>query len=212
MNGEVITELGYKAERNDEIRIDGQLLSREEKVVFLLHKPRNVISSVSDDKGRKTVTDLIDTGYRLYPIGRLDYSSSGLLLMTNDGELMQKIIHPRYEIDKTYLVTIDGLISDEEIRKLSEGVVIDGKMTAPCTVERIRSNEHKKSTELKMTIHEGRNRQIRKMMESLGYEVTKLHRIKEACIELGNLKAGEYRQLKPYEIKKLKAYLDRTDR
>ena len=212
MNGETVTELGRKAKGDEEIRVDGQLLPHEEKVVFLLHKPKNVISSVSDEKGRKTVADLIDSEYRLYPVGRLDFSSSGLLLMTNDGQLMQEIIHPRYQIDKTYLVTIDGLIKEDEIRKLQEGIDIEGKKTAPCSVELVKKNEHKQTTELQMTIHEGRNRQIRKMMESLGYGVIRLHRIKEACIELGDLKAGEYRRLKPYEIKKLRAYLDRFDR
>ena len=177
-----------------------------------MHKPKNVISSVADDRGRRTVLDLVDTPYRLYPVGRLDYGSSGLLLLTNDGELMQEIIHPRYEIDKTYHVVINGLISEEEIQKLETGVMIDGRMTAPCTVKLLRQNENKKSSQLEMVIHEGRNRQIRKMMENIGYEVTKLHRTREACIELGDLKAGEYRQLKPHEIKKLKAYLNRRDR
>ena len=212
VNGGLVTELGFKADLRDEIRVDGQLLNREEKVVFLLNKPKNVISSVSDDRGRTTVLDLLDTPYRLYPVGRLDYGSSGLLLLTNDGELMQAIIHPRYEIDKTYLVTIRGLISGSEIHTLENGVMIDGRMTAPCTVKLLRQNRHKKSSELEMTIHEGRNRQIRKMMECLGYEVTRLHRIREACIELGDLKAGEYRQLKPHEIKTLRAYLNRSDR
>ncbi len=212
VNGEVVTELGRKAERQDEIVVDGQPLGREEKVVFLLNKPKNVISSVSDDRGRRTVLDLVETPFRLYPIGRLDYGSSGLLLLTNDGELMQSIIHPRYEIDKTYLVTIQGLIHPEEIKTLEEGIMIDGRITAPCTIKLLRQNEHKESSELEMTIHEGRNRQIRKMMEAMGYEVRKLHRIKEACIELGDLKAGEYRQLKAHEVKKLKAYLNRRDR
>ena len=211
VNGKIITELGYKADHNDEIRVDGKLLGREEKVVFLLNKPKNVISSASDDRGRTTVLDLVDVPYRLYPVGRLDFGSSGLLLLTNDGELMQEIIHPRNEIDKTYRVTINGLIGKEEIEKLENGVVIDGRMTAPCTVTLLRKNDNKKSSELEMVIHEGRNRQIRKMMESIGYDVTKLHRIKEACVELGDLKAGEYRQLKPHEVKKLKAYLYRRD-
>ncbi|MBQ6560703.1 MAG: rRNA pseudouridine synthase [Erysipelotrichaceae bacterium] len=211
VNGKTVTELGFKADPNDEIEVDGQLLRREEKVVFLLNKPKNVISSVSDDRGRTTVLDLVESPYRLYPIGRLDYGSSGLLLLTNDGELMKEIIHPRYEIDKTYKVVINGLISKEEIEKLEAGVMIDGRMTAPCTVKLLHRNENKKNSELEMVIHEGRNRQIRKMMESIGYEVTKLHRTREACIELGDLRAGEYRQLKPHEIKKLKAYLNRRN-
>ena len=121
---------------------------------------------------------------------------------------MQKLIHPKFEVEKTYEVTIDGLIKDNEIKKLQEGVVIDERKTAPAIIKLLRQNTNKYTSFLEVTIHEGRNRQIRKMFSSLGYKVIKLHRIKEANITLGNLKSGEYRQLKPYELKKLKRYLD----
>ena len=213
VNGVLVDTLGAKADENDEIAIDGKVISKsEEKVVYLLNKPKNVISSASDDRGRKTVVDLIDSGYRLYPLGRLDYDSSGLLLLSNDGELMQKLIHPKYEVEKTYEVTIDGLISEKQIETIEKGVKIEDYVSAPAKVNLISDNDKKLSSFLEVTIHEGKNREIRKMFEAVGFTVIKLHRIKEANIELGDLKSGEYRRLKPFEIKKLRSYLDRNDR
>lgn len=212
VNGFQITELGFKANASDVIKIDGKTLVREEKIVYLLNKPKNVISSASDDKGRTTVVDLIDSKYRLYPLGRLDYDSSGLILLSNDGELMQKLIHPKYEVEKVYEVTIDGLIKPNHIEKLERGVRIDNYISAPAKIELLKQNENKYTSFLNVTIHEGKNREIRKMFASLGYKVIKLHRIKEANIELGNLKSGEYRRLKPFELKQLKAYLDGFNR
>ena len=212
VNGALINELGFKASFSDDIRIDGIALQKEEKVVYLLNKPKNVISSTSDDKGRICVTDLIDCDYRLYPLGRLDYDSTGLILLSNDGELMQKIIHPKFEVEKTYEVTIDGLIKDNEITKLENGVKIDDYVTSNAKINLIRQNNNKYTSFLTITIHEGKNREIRKMFASIGYKVIRLHRIKEANIELGNLKSGEYRRLKPFELMKLKKYLDGIDR
>lgn len=209
VNGVLINELGFKANYNDDIRIDNKPLNnKEEKVVYLLNKPKNVISSVSDDRGRKTVIDIVDVKERLFPIGRLDYDSSGLLLLTNDGDLMQRIIHPKFEVEKVYEVTIDGIIRKDEIKKLENGVRIDDYVTDKAKVELIKTNDNKNKSTLLVTIHEGKNRQVRKMFKAIGYNVSKLHRIKEANIELGNLKSGEYRKLKPIEIKKLKTYLD----
>ena len=213
VNGKIVSELGAKAGFEDEITVDGTVLSREEeKVVFLLNKPKNVISSVSDDRGRKTVIDLIDCPYRLYPVGRLDFDSSGLILLTNDGDLMQKLIHPSFSVEKTYEVRIRGLISAEEIKKLEKGVKIEDYVSAPAKISLTKADQKKETCDLEVTIHEGRNREIRKMFQSLGYEVVRLHRIKEACIELGDLKSGEYRRLKSYEVKKLRSFLDRNDR
>ena len=211
VNGEVITELGYKANYTDDIKVNDKPINKEEKVVYLLNKPKNVISSASDDKGRTTVVDLIESKYRLYPLGRLDYDSSGLILLSNDGELMQKLIHPKYEVEKVYEVTIDGIINKEAIEKLENGVRIENYTSANAKVKLIRTNTNKYTSFLEVTIHEGKNREIRKMFKAVGFNVIKLHRIKEANIELGNLKSGEYRLLKPFEIKKLKAYLDRSD-
>ena len=211
VNGKLVNELGFKAEKTDKITVNGKLLSIEEKVVYLLNKPKNVISSVKDEKGRQTVIDLIDCPYRLYPIGRLDFDSSGLLLLSNDGELTQKMLHPKYNIDKTYEVTIDGLINKEEVSKLENGVYIDNIKTAPAVIKFKRKNENKKTSFLEVTIHEGRNREIRKMFQSIGYNVIRLNRIKEANITLGTLQPGEYRKLKPIEVVKLKKYLDESN-
>lgn len=185
---------------------------KEEKVVYLLNKPKNVISSTSDDKGRVCVVDLIDCDYRLYPLGRLDYDSSGLILLSNDGDLMQKLIHPRFEVEKTYEVTIDGLIKPNEIKKIEGGIKIDDYVTSKAIIKLINQNTNKYTSFLTITIREGKNREVRKMFASFGYKVIKLHRIKEANIELGKLKSGEYRRLKPHELVLLKQYLDGVNR
>lgn len=208
----IVDELGFKANEDDFIVVDGIELKKEEKVVYLLNKPKNVISSASDDRGRKTVVDLVDSPYRLYPMGRLDYDSSGLILLSNDGALMQQLIHPRFEVDKTYEVTIDGLINPSEIDILSRGVKIDDYISAPAKITLVSHNSLKKTSFLLVTIHEGKNREIRKMFMTQGYKVIKLHRIKEANIELGNLKSGEYRRLKPFELKQLRNYLNGVNR
>ena len=201
VNGMVVKELGYKASGDDDIMVDNKRIRHEEKVVYLLNKPKNVISSTSDEKGRITVIDLIDSEYRLYPVGRLDYDSTGLLLLTNDGELMNRIIHPKYEIEKVYEVTIDGLITKEIIEKIQSGVRIDNYISSPCKIKVISTNENKEKTRLSISIYEGKNREIRKMFKKFNYNVIRLHRIKEANIELGNLRSGEYRILKPFEVK-----------
>lgn len=209
LNGIMVTDLGTKASFEDDIEVEGKKIKKEEKVVYLLNKPKNYLSSVSDDRGRNCVSELIETKQRLFPIGRLDFSSSGLLLMTNDGELTNMIIHPKYKIPKIYEVTINGLITKQEIEKLSAGVLLDGKFkTSESKIKLIKLNQNKKISFLEVTIYEGYNRQIRKMFETLNYTVTRLHRIKEANIELGNLKSGEYRKLKPFEVVSLKKYIE----
>ncbi|MCR4855279.1 MAG: rRNA pseudouridine synthase, partial [Erysipelotrichaceae bacterium] len=145
VNGQFVTQLGFKADEKDEIEIDGVVLAREEKVVILLNKPKNVISSASDDRGRKTVVDLVDSPYRLYPMGRLDYDSSGLILLSNDGELMQKLIHPSFEVEKTYLADIDGMITGEEIVRLEKGVKVEDYVTAPAKIRLLKSDDRHKT-------------------------------------------------------------------
>lgn len=212
VNGKVVKELGTKANYSDNIKVNGVKLKREESVVFLFNKPKNVISSCKDDKGRKTVLDFIDEPYRLYPLGRLDFDSSGLLLLTNDGALTQKILHPKFEVEKTYEVTLNKIITKEQIVRIQNGVRIENYVSAPCKIKVKNTNENKNTTHLTITIHEGRNREIRKMFKTQGIEVIKLHRIKEANISLGDLKNGEYRRLKPFEYSKLKKYLDGDNR
>ena len=204
----IVDELGFKANGDDDIRINGVALDKEEKVVYILNKPKNVISSCRDEKGRTTVIDLVDSPYRLFPIGRLDYDSSGLILLSNDGKLMNMLTHPKHMVEKTYEVTVDGSIRNSDLEKLRKGVSFDRFISAEAKVKLIRINENKHTSFLEITIHEGRNRQIRKMFEALGYRVLRLHRIKEANLELDNLKSGEYRRLKPIEVKRLKAYLE----
>lgn len=201
-------ELGFKASGKDKITVNGIEIGKEEKVVYLLNKPKNVISAASDSRGRQTVVDLIDCQYRLYPIGRLDYDSSGLLLLSNDGELTNQLTHPKYEVEKVYEVLVDKLVSNSEMDKLSKGVKIDNYITAPAKIIRLQANNNKKTTLMKVTIHEGKNREIRKMFATINAKVLRLHRIQEANIQLGTLQPGEYRLLKPIEIKKLKKYLD----
>lgn len=207
VNGEIIRTLGYKASFDDEILVDDKPIKKEETVVFVFNKPKNVISSCKDERGRTTILDYFNEPYRLYPLGRLDYDSSGLLLVSNDGELTQKILHPKYEVEKLYEVSVNRIVTDEELIKLSKGVVLDNFKTAPCTIAVIRTNPNKKTMTLHMVLHEGKNREIRRMFESIGVKVIKLHRLMEAGIELKDLKPGEYRRLKPYELAKLKKYL-----
>ena len=212
VNGKIITELGFKADCSDEILLDGVPLKKEEeKVVYLLNKPKNVISSASDDRGRKTVVDLIDSPYRLFPLGRLDYDTSGLILLSNDGELMQKLIHPRYEVEKIYEALVDSLISEEQMRQLASGVRIDDYVSAPAKIRLLSADPEKNTSLLEVRIHEGKNREVRKMFEAIGSRVLRLHHTGEAGMRLGNLKSGEYRRLKPHELKKLHALLDRRD-
>ena len=202
VNGEVVKELGVKVKMNDLIEVDGNLLDNSNKnyEYYLLYKPREVISSVKDECGRKTVIDLIPTSTRIYPVGRLDYDTTGLILLTNDGVLTNKLTHPSNMIEKKYVVKISGLIHGNEVRKLCSGVLIDGKMTAPAKVKLKEIDKLNNKSLLEVTIHEGRNHQVRKMFESVGYEVLKLKREKYAFLDLKGLKPGEYRKLSNKEV------------
>ena len=204
----VVDTVGFKVSCDSVIKVDDNVINKEEKVVYIINKPKNIISSVKDEKGRDTVIDLVDSPYRLFPVGRLDFDSSGLLILTNDGELTNMIIHPRYKIPKVYEVTINGLITLDEIKTLENGIRVDDYVTSKARIVLVSSNNNKKTSHMTMTIFEGHNRQIRKMFETLGYTVTRLHRIKEANIEIGNLKPGAYRRLKPFEVVSLKRYLN----
>lgn len=201
VNGETIYELGTKVNTSDTIEVEGHTLRENNKVYYLLNKPRGVITSVSDDKNRKTVVDLIDTNVRIYPVGRLDYDTTGALILTNDGELANLIMHPKSNIDKVYIAKVKGLIGKKEITKLERGVIIDGIKTSKSKA-RIRKYDKKTDTSIvELTIHEGRNHQVKKMFESIGYEVLKLKREQIAGLDVKNLKSGEYRILKPKEVK-----------
>ena len=204
VNGEVAT-IGMKVNTSDEIIIDGNILSKDidSKVYFLLNKPRGVVTTASDEKGRKTVIDLIETEKRIYPVGRLDYDTTGALLLTNDGELTNKLTHPSNNIDKVYVAKIKGIITGVDINKLKSGVKIDNYKTSKCRVK-LKSYDKKTQTSLvELTIHEGHNHQVKKMFEAVGYDVVKLTRTRFAFLDVKSLKSGEYRQLLPHEVKKL---------
>ncbi len=201
-----IATLGDKVGSNDIIKIDGVILDKErrnDKVYFLLNKPRGVLSTVKDDKERKTVIDLIQTEKRIYPIGRLDYDTTGVLLLTNDGELTNILLHPKNNIDKVYLAKIKGIISGSDIYKLKNGVNIDGRLTSRARVKLKSFNKKNNTSLVEITIHEGRNHQVKKMFQEVGYEVIKLSRIRFAFLDCKNLKSGEYRTLTIKEVKKL---------
>ncbi len=178
----------------DQVVVRGQKLRAPEgHVYYLINKPRQVVSTTSDPDGRRTVTSLVKSKKRLYPVGRLDYDSEGLMLLTDDGELAQKLTHPKYETNKTYRVLVKGNITEKAISYLENGVTIEGKKTAPAKVEIAERQPH--NTWIDITIHEGRNRQIRKMCEAVSYPVLQLIRTKLGDWELGNLKSGEARQI-----------------
>ena len=204
VNDKIINELGRKFESTTcKICVDGKIISQvESKIYILLNKPKNIISSVKDDRGRTTVIDLItDIKERIYPVGRLDFDTEGLILLTNDGELMNALLHPKFQINKTYLAKITGLITEDKLIKLRTGIKLDDGMTAPATVNVIKNLGT--NSKIEITIHEGRNRQIRRMLSAIGCEVKSLKRIKFANLSIYGLKSGEYRQLTEMEINNL---------
>ena len=203
VNGEIVKELGTKVENNDQIMIDGKALEVENKEYILLYKPRGVVTTTSDDKKRKTVIDLIETDKRLYPVGRLDYDTTGVLLLTNDGELTNYLIHPKNSIDKVYIAKIEGILTGMEIKQLENGVIIDEYKTSPSIVKVRKKDKKNNNSLVQITIHEGKNHQVKKMFEAVGHKVEKLKREKIAFLDLSGLKPGEYRKLSIKEVKKL---------
>lgn len=204
VNGSVVTELGTKVSYEDSIVVDGTLLKKEtNKEYYLLNKPRGIISSVSDDKDRKTVVDLIDTNTRIYPVGRLDYDTTGLILLTNDGELTNILSHPSNNIEKTYIAKIEGILDVDDINKLKRGIVIEGKKCKPVRFKIRKKDKEKNNSLIEITIVEGRNHIVKKLFHELKHEVIKLKRETYAFLTLGDLKSGEYRQLSIKEVKKL---------
>lgn len=210
VNGRVVMELGTKVDTQDVVEINGTVIKKEEnKEYILLYKPRETITSVHDDKGRKTVLDCIDSEVRVYPVGRLDYETTGLLLLTNDGELANLLMHPKTEIDKVYVAKIRGILTGAEINRLKNGIVIDGRKTAKAKIK-VRKSDRKTMTSIvEITIHEGRNHQVKKMFEHVGHEVLKLKRERFAFLDLKGLRSGEYRYLSIKEVKKLYAMTKR---
>ncbi|NLQ93923.1 rRNA pseudouridine synthase [Streptococcus mutans] len=204
LNGQMVTELATTVKSGDRVEVEGQPIYNEEKVYYLLNKPRGVISSVRDDKGRQTVVDLLpEVKERIYPVGRLDWDTSGLLILTNDGDFTDKMLHPRHEIDKVYVARVKGLASKDNLRPLTKGIVIDGKKTQPARYRIVKTDREKNRSVVELTIHEGRNHQVKKMFEAVGLVVDKLSRTRFGTLDLSGLNPGEARRLNKKEISQL---------
>ena len=205
LNGNVVTEVSTRVEpQTDQIEFDGHLVKVEKPIYILLHKPPGYISSSMDPQGRPTVLKLVgDIKQRIYPVGRLDYDTSGLLLLTNDGEFTNLMIHPRYKIDKVYEAGVTGRITDQELQTLRQGVVLEDGITAPAQVSLI--NRNAKTSLIQLTIHEGRNRQVKRMCAAIGHPLIHLKRVGLGFLSLTDLGCGNYRHLHPREVERLKA-------
>jgi 23S rRNA pseudouridine2605 synthase len=203
VNGKIVRELGVKVEPSDDVVIDGIRLEIEDKEYYLLNKPRGYVTTTSDDKHRKTVMELINTNKRLYPVGRLDYDTTGALIVTNDGDFANLMMHPSSGIDRMYIAKLEGVIDGIAINKIKSGIKIDDDIVYPTRVK-LRKKDTKKDTSLvEIVVHEGKNHEIKKIFESLGYPVSKLKRETFGILNVRKLQSGEYRRITPKEIKQL---------
>ncbi|MBS0183566.1 MAG: rRNA pseudouridine synthase [Nitrospira sp.] len=209
VNGKVVTELGTKVDpARDHVKVDGKHLTSAQPFVYLmLNKPKNVMSTLDDPGGRTTVKDFLRGVYvRVFPVGRLDFDSEGLMLLTNNGELAQALLHPRYHVPKTYLIKVKGVLKDEEIARLERGVRLDDGMTSPAHVKKVRKVEA--NSWLEITIREGRKHQVKRMLDAVGHPVLRLLRIRMGPLSLGNLEPGEFRFLTDREANALRELVD----
>jgi 23S rRNA pseudouridine2605 synthase len=197
VNGEP-GELNTFVQSRDRVRVDGELVALQRLVHYLLHKPAGVVTTARDPQGRPTVVELVPQDPRVVPVGRLDADTTGALLLTNDGPLAHRLAHPRYGVDKTYVATVEGEPADAALRALADGVDLDDGRTAPARVRRLAPNE------IELVIHEGRNRQVRRMLDAVGHPVTRLHRTAYAELRLDDLEAGAYRELTASEVERLR--------
>jgi 23S rRNA pseudouridine2605 synthase len=204
VNQKVVTTLGTKVIETDEISVDNIPLDKEKPVYFVLNKPRGYISSVKDDKGRQTVLDLMeDVPERVFPVGRLDYNSSGLLILTNDGEFAHLLMHPKHEIEKVYVAKVKGIPHKDQLFSLRKGVKSQGELLKAVHMRIIKTDSRKNTSLLEITLHEGKNRHVRRMMEAIGFPVQKLKREKYGVVTLDKLQPGTYRALSREEIHNL---------
>lgn len=202
VNGKIVTELGSKVDPlNDYVRVNGKPVKKEFPVYILLNKPIGVVTTASDEKGRKTVLDLIRISQRIFPVGRLDMNTSGLLLLTNDGTLANGLMHPRHEVDKRYRAEVQGNLTDQQITQLEQGIMLDDGITAPAKVRLLKRESNKSLFEI--TIHEGRNRQVRRMCDAVGHPVISLIRVKLAFLTVDGLQTGHWRHLTVEETDRL---------
>lgn len=205
VNGKVVDILGTKANPSDTICVNGQVLNKEDKVYYVMNKPKGCVCTRKDEHDRKTVLDYIQVKERVYPVGRLDYDTSGVLFLSNDGDFTNKMIHPRYHLPKTYIVNLQGILTQEDIRQLRKGLKGPEETYLPARVYMLETDETRDRCRFELTITEGKNHQVKNMMEALGYQVRRLHRKRIGFVEADDLKPGAYRRLKPYEVKKLMA-------
>ncbi len=205
VNGQIIRELGTKVSSNDTVEVNNQIIEKEPKEYYILNKPRGVVTTTNDEHKRKTVVDLIPTKARIYPVGRLDYDTTGVLLLTNDGEFANILMHPNDNVSKVYMAKLNGIIKGEQINKLKEGVEIDGTLVVASRVKLKKVNEKNNTCMVQITIHEGKNHQVKKMFEKVGFQVDKLKREKVAFFDLKDLQSGEFRKLTPKEVAKVYA-------
>lgn len=208
VNGVVVRELGTKVYNKDEVEVENMEVYRKQKEYYLLYKPEKTICSVSDDKGRVTVVDLIETNEKIFPVGRLDYDTTGLLLLTNDGELTNKLTHPKGSIEKTYIAKVSGLVTGKEIHELENGIELDGVKTKKARAKLKKMDKKNNKSYVELTITEGRNHQVKNMFAALGHKVIKLKRTNYAFFDLEGLKIGEYRLLSTKEVKQLYNYVN----
>lgn len=197
VGGDRVTDPARDVGDRDDVRVDGRQLAQEQREYFLLHKPIGVLSTASDPQGRPTVVELIDSDARLYPVGRLDADSSGLVLMTNDGELANRLMHPRYEVPRTYHVHVSGSPSKRALQALREGVELEDGRSSPARVRVVAGG---RESDIEVTVHEGRNRIVRRMFYAVGYPVRSLERVAFGPLELGRLRSGNSRRLRPHEL------------
>lgn len=205
VNDQIVKELGHKVTATDKIEVDDIPIYREEPRYVLLYKPKNYLSAVADDKDRPVVTDLLpEIKERIYPIGRLDFDTTGLLLLTNDGDFAHLMMHPKHQINKRYVAKLNGIPTPLELKQLEKGVVIDGKKTSRARARLLSGNAKNQTAVVDLTIHEGWNHQVKKMFEAIGYSVNKLKREQFAFLDLGQLQPGMWRELTAFEVDKLK--------
>lgn len=208
VNGKVVTELGTKVSEKDEVEVENMEVYRKEKEYYLLYKPEKTICSVSDEKGRTTIVDLIETDEKIFPVGRLDYDTTGLILLTNDGELTNKLTHPKGYVEKTYIAKVSGIVTGKEIHELEEGIELEGVKTKKARAKLKKIDKKNNKSYVELTITEGRNHQVKNMFAALGHKVLKLKRISYAFFNLEGMKIGEYRRLTTKEVKQLYNYVN----
>ncbi|MEG0177407.1 MAG: pseudouridine synthase [Anaerorhabdus sp.] len=204
VDGEIITQLGYQAKKGAVILVDGKQINKENKVYYVMNKPKNTLCTLHDEHDRPTIMDFINVEERIFPVGRLDFDTTGVLILTNDGEFANEIIHPSSHLEKTYEVSINGILTGENLKMLEKGILLEDGITLPARANTIAKNIEKGSMLLELTIQEGRNRQVKRMIEYFGFEVKRLNRKRLGSLMVNDLKPGQVRLLKPFEVKQLR--------